>query len=714
MFHRGILLLALPLATISALENVSTRLPGIENHWVGNTYGSREEHIQNFVEAAIVDPDGSVWTSSFWDEGGAQFATYKDGRRVNRAFSRKIRSDSAHHPSRGTWVIRNFHGRAFIGNVSPPPVGANAPRIEGPGGGTITSVEDPTALAFLPDGRLMVADNGPDQNVKIFDVSTPTAPQRLATFGDSGGVFAGPRPGADGPKRFWGIRGLGADTSGRVCVAGTGLPMQVGGGTDIRCFSGLSASDTLVWQVQGQSFVNSADFDPDSAGTSIFLNAERFHMDWNKPAGRSARFVAATVDPFRYPRDPRLVQSLESVFVRRIQGRLYLFLTDMYTRYLAVVRFEPSSEIGIPCAYFPLTWNGLGDIWAGPEHPTWDSTKEENFRKRWIWVDGNGDGAPQSSEFETYLVGYPFVSSIDVTANGGIVFAGRQLTYFPPPTLDPAGVPQYKASAIKIWPVPFTENQSEVARIKYIEEEDAMLLASGSIASRGYTPNVMYRYDGWSDPATRKQTRYEIPYRDAGDGVPMQLDRNTDGLVLPWSMSADKDFVYVAYLDRGPHAKVRGEVTVLDARTGRVLGHVTPGPETNFYSGAIDLRHATNVAIGPKGERFLSVEEDGSGKVMIYRYCPEGQPCSPKPAPSRPAPVPVRATALGFAIPSPADGLWREARMTTLDGRLARTWNLEKGSWQSTAGLPRGTYVLSLGAGEDGPARLSTLFTVPR
>lgn len=713
MIHRVFFLSVLPLALASALDPVYSRMPGLENHWVGNTFGSREEHIQNFVEAAVVDPDGSVWTTSFWDEGGAQFATYKNGRRINRAFTRKIRSDSVFHPSRGSWTIRNFHGRAFAGKVDPPPVGPTAPRIEGPGGASLASVVDPTALGFLPDGRLMVADNGPDQNVKIFDVTVPSAAKLLSTFGDSGGVFAGPRPGADGPKRFWGIRGVGADSAGRPCVIGTGLPMQVGGGTDIRCFSGLGPSDTLLWKVQGQSFVNSADFDPDSAGASVYLNAERFHVDWSQPASRSSRFVAATIDPFRYPRDPRLVQSLESVFMRRVGGRRYLYLVDMYSRYLAVVRFEASSEIGIPCAFLPLSWNGLGDNWAGPEHPRWDSTAEENFRKRWIWVDANADGAPQSSEFETYLVGYPFVSSIDITPRGGILLAGRQLTYFPPPTIDPSGVPRFKVSDIRIWSVPFTENSSEVARLKYLEDDDVMLLASGSTASRGYTPNLMFRYDSWSDPAKRRTTRYEIPYKDAGDGVPMQLDQNTAGLVLPWSFTADRDFVYIAYLDRGPHAKVRGEISILDARTGRPMGHLTPGPETNYHSGAIDLRHAINVATGPKGERYVSVEEDGAGKVMLYRFCPEGQPCSPAAkAPARRIPIVLGSSS--FQVASNSVEPWAQARLSSLDGRTLRSWVLRPGSSQSTLGIPRGTYMLTLTTEGPDPFAVSSLLVVSR
>ena len=50
--------------------------------WVGNTFGSREEdkHVSNAISAMWFAPDGTCYTSSYWDEGGRPVTSYRDGR----------------------------------------------------------------------------------------------------------------------------------------------------------------------------------------------------------------------------------------------------------------------------------------------------------------------------------------------------------------------------------------------------------------------------------------------------------------------------------------------------------------------------------------------------------------------------------------------------------------------------------------------------------
>ena len=73
---------------------------------------------------------------------------------------------------------------------------------------------DPVALCLDKGGRIWVADGGEDQNVKVF------APDGTLsrTFGEKGGVFAGPVPGRVGLLRFCGITGVGLDAAGNVYV----------------------------------------------------------------------------------------------------------------------------------------------------------------------------------------------------------------------------------------------------------------------------------------------------------------------------------------------------------------------------------------------------------------------------------------------------------------------------------------------------------------
>jgi hypothetical protein len=181
-------------------------------------------------------------------------------------------------------------------------------------------------------------------------------------------------------------------------VGNTGIPEQTMGGTDIRAFS--PTDSTLLWQVQGLAFVNTADADPASDGKDVYLNAKHFRMDFNQPPGKSWSLKAVTLDPFRFPNDPRLTIPMESVWERRISGKRFQYLTNMPGGFLYVARFTDSSEIGIPTAFFCLA-DDRQSGWGSDSAPQW-TRNETNKRLRWYWVDRNGDGEAQKAEFGTW------------------------------------------------------------------------------------------------------------------------------------------------------------------------------------------------------------------------------------------------------------------------------------------------------------------------
>ena len=80
----------------------------------------------------------------------------------------------------------------------------------------IASVGKPTAVALDNQGRLIVCDDGPDQQVKFFDASPE--PKQVATFGDRGGLLAG-KPGLVSPHKPFALRGAGTDKDGNLYVA---------------------------------------------------------------------------------------------------------------------------------------------------------------------------------------------------------------------------------------------------------------------------------------------------------------------------------------------------------------------------------------------------------------------------------------------------------------------------------------------------------------
>lgn len=619
--------------------------------------------------------------------------------------NRTIRSDSLVTKNGTTWIVRNFYGRAFLGKTGPGPTGMAGAMIVSSKGDTIFSdsalaaakygksisnpkelpwIVDPTAMAETNDGRLLVASNGPDQNVRVIKVPLGGPPRfdTILSLGVKGGVFAGPVPGRAGDRRFWGIRGLGTDSVGRIYVGNTGMPMQVGGGTDIRCFNRLDSAtptglDTakLVWKVQGLAFVNTADFDPDSNGTSVYKNAERFHMDWTQPPGRSWSLAAVTIDPFKYPNDPRLNQSLEEVWVRRIGGKLFLFLGDMTGSGIHVIRFEPGSEIGIPVARFGMTDPSLNDPWAKGIAPTWDPKVGENWKLRWMWVDRNGDGHYQADEFSTFKVDCP-PSGTSISDFGDILFGCGDVSTIPSNGLDANGIPAWDAAKITkvpasdLFPVDTTFPpdvrlgagylmNGRQYRMHYIARSDAMLITSGRKATFF---DAVARWDDWSKPSRKLSWVAPIDCKWPSDGKDVSLDVNSWDAISPVSITADTQYLYVNYLDKGPDTVVvnmiqdptqliwgtsrtalRGEITVWDMkhltqhydsttkkswpRPTRV-GAIIPDSGVGHRAGATDVWYSLNVMVRSDGARLISAEEDGWGKVFIHRWCPEGEACA--------------------------------------------------------------------------------------
>lgn len=160
----------------------------------------------------------------------------------------------------------------------------------------------PSALYFdAATQRLMVGDEGPDMNIKIYDVSR--TPALVGTFGVRGGYLdsASGIKGQVGDKRFTRVAGLGKDAAGNLYVLNNpwGGTWDLGrdGATDIHAYS---PSGTLQWKLQSVNFEGIAAPDPGTDGAF-------FYSGTNVYAGTAGgTFVANTVDPIDYPTDPRI------------------------------------------------------------------------------------------------------------------------------------------------------------------------------------------------------------------------------------------------------------------------------------------------------------------------------------------------------------------------------------------------------------------------
>lgn len=570
--------------------------------WVGNTFGGGKNWVQNYMLGLQVDPDGTCYTTSIWDEGHREYGIYKDGQVIGNK-DVKVNSRRCLDKQGKTWQIENFWGRFFDSdNIAPEPV--NKPVVKCEDGRVITDVIDPTALCIDNQGRLMVAENGPDQNLRIYEISS--APKFLRTFGTKGGIFSGTK-GEVAPLKLYGIRGIGVDAKDNIYIANNGFHYH--GGSDLRAFS---PNGQLRWNLLGLCFVNSGDFDPASDGKILYLNAEKITLDYTKPAGQQWTYRASTLNPFKYPDDPRLSMPLETCWIRRIEGKQFMFLTDMYAQFLAVYRFD--GEIAAPCAFFSIAWDGQWDKfkWMIDRRPKY---KAEGG-KRWMWVDRNGDGAVQSEECEIYNLGYPYVKGLDVDANGDVWVGARAITRFKNAGIDANGCLNYSVKNSEQTPCP-QDGFWDVTRMKYLPENDVMFLAGG-----GEFPqfNTLVRYDHWSAPDRKLTYSIKLPYE--------KNDKIWENHIVPAGFTVVGDYLFVALVGKGPHESQRkggnrGEILVFEVKTGKEVTFMYPGANVFFESGAVDIPYPISGTLRSNGQYVILNEDDWKAKVIMYSFTPK-------------------------------------------------------------------------------------------
>lgn len=709
-------MLALFAALLCTVHGQSVPKLNKTTYWLANTSGKPTDHIQNFIEHMSVVyvkstqyPRPLVLTKSFWDEGHAPNGAYHNGKRVEVNWWLDSTNSRLARRGKDSCSIVNFYGRGFLYKLAPAPTtGDSVPHVACNDGSTIRSVVDPTAVAFDMSGNLLVADNGPDQDIKIFSRSAGTW-TLMRTFGTRYGVFGGPVPGATGPRRFWGIRGVGVDSAGNVYVGNTGIPMQTMGGTDIRVFSGKDSS--LLWQVQGLAFVNSADAEPGTDGKSIHLNAKRFTMDWTQPPEKAWKHVGVSLDPFRFPDDIRLQAPLETAWIRVIGGKKFLFGATMRSDFVAVFRILPNEEIAAPCAVF-AAGSQKPSAWMDSIRPVVDASTPAS--RRMAWIDANGDGKVQKSEFTTFDVAYPYIKAIDVADDGTIRFGGRiALTAIRCLGVNPNGVPNWNLTGIAKEPIPFTEGNGDALRIRYLKAQDMMFIAG----TTSKYPNFMYVYRNWSDSTKRTSSRIAIPYLDSGANVTPRLDINTYDMALPAGFTADPEYAYAIYIDRGPSAickdllgmngpkgdtmKCRGEIAVLEVATGKYIGYFAPDSSAGYYAGATDMYHPISVTVRNDGERIVLAEEDGTGKILAYRWCPPGKTCGTPTTTSTPPKERIRwkTSGSGLVVDGLAPGAVATLRLRAIDGRILASASSASGSIQlSERPATGGVFLLELDA----------------
>jgi hypothetical protein len=506
-------------------------------------------------------------------------------------------------PGGTIWMIRpsDANGPARVDRFTPD----LKPR---PGGIELPGDVEPTALALDHQGqRLFLADAGKAQNIRIYEDLEGT-PRLARTFGVEGGVLAGPVPGAVGPGRLNQPSALGLDAAGNLHVASDG---QTGGGGNVLESYDAKLDGSVRWRLEGVTFVDLADTDPGSE-QDVFTKEERFRVEGEIDADRpAARYIAYTVDRFRFPDDPRLRIWSAGAWVRRIDGERFLFVNDMNGEHLQIYRFGAGSEVAVPCGL--IAKRRVRPEKGGP----WPPHQPE--KGAWIWCDRDGDGQFDADEYTA--IGTPGADLpasqgwwVDANADIWLATEKKGIVLFARDRGQKSGpVPAWDASP-RVFPAP--GGFREIKRLRYDPATDTMFLGGTTEehANQHWKPMgpVIARFDGWMK-GPRKAWEIVAPYAKGSRGhescEPMGFDIAGDFVFVPYT-GASREIGFAT-----------GHVEVFRRDDGQSVGWMEPS-EAVGEVGLQDIRECLNARLLADGSYRIFVEDDYKSKVLMYHWRP--------------------------------------------------------------------------------------------
>jgi hypothetical protein len=464
----------------------------------------------------------------------------------------------------------------------------------------------PTDIAIAPSGQLFISDNGPNQQLYIYNKTASGQTQAAGSFGTVHGVFH--NGGATQVGEFNGITGFGFDQAGNLYVGQNNEgPRQlnsasVGSGAVLQAFTGVSRA--LKWELDGLLFVDGATFDPASENT-IYTGSKIFTMNWANAIGHQWTYSAFTVNRFTFPGDPelhlgRMVRG-EPMLRRLNGGEPYLYALDPYSSELYIYRFDAAQgDNAIPSGMF-------AELPIAGGYPAGQPAVGE-----WMWRDTNGNGSIDAGEITSNpsvlsTIGDSFIW-VDSLGNVwfGTPFSGiREL---PLQGFDSLGNPIYTYTSAKTYPMPAAFNR--LGRVLYVPETDTMYV-TGFTAQNPWNSSLwkeagptLARYDNWS---TGNPTQRYV--------VPLQWSPQSNPPVTTVGVATAGNYVFVAQL-------YTQRIDVYDATTGQDVGYMTPGASVGNTSGDVDVKLGISATLRSNGEYDVLVEDDARAKILVYQWTP--------------------------------------------------------------------------------------------
>jgi hypothetical protein len=462
--------------------------------------------------------------------------------------------------------------------------------------GTLQTASITFDPAIIPTGfcidkvndRILVANNGADQNVLIY-TNIFTSPKLSSTFGTTGGINSG-ITGLVAPLKFSEPKGVGIDSAGNIFIGNNGVTQ--GGGR----LEKYSAAGVLQWRLNGLIFTDNGDLNP-ADETEFYTKEFKFHLNLaNTNPGSEWSVTAMTLNKVKYPEDARISTSPShefwtTAYSRHISGKKLLYVSDMYGGSLAIYRFNAATdgETAIPSGIFEFDTSEV------------------------IWRDANGDGLRGAGEDDAKSIDNDYSTHIFPDRQGGVWKANRdipngRIRYFPLLGFDVHGNPRYSyATSLTYTPAELYD----VKRLEYDAANDVLYATGRSInavaddwAAAG---DRLVRYNNFTNNLTRSTAwSISLPYTTVSSPA-------NDTNVKAFCEAGDYLFL-IAYRE--------GRIYVHRKSDGTKVGELLPTAATANYSAWADINGAVRATRRANGEYLIFAEENGNGKIMMYRWTP--------------------------------------------------------------------------------------------
>lgn len=447
--------------------------------------------------------------------------------------------------------------------------------------------------------RILVANSGKDCNVLIY-TNIYSKPTLSSTFGQTGGIFAATgkyKRGQVGPGRLEGPTGVGIDANGNIYISN----MFVGStGATLHAYN--EATGKQLWKQEGLVFTATADFDQ-TMRNRVYCPERIYDIDYSKSQCRLDTLVATTVDPFNFPHDLRLEPNPPSpiktgVFKRKIHGKDYHFVGNMYSTALAGYRYDPANWGYIAVPFMKILADGVS-----------------------FWYDSNADGQPADDETTwTARNGDTFSQYVDTKGNiwmADRTMRGSQKARFRLwevlPEDNAHGYIQWGKEQVFDLPSYITD----CSRVLYDPDADELIIGCYTTQRPWNNPSLwgqvgttilvydkaMEKIHSGTDPELWvAKLQIDIPFDSkSGDNV-------QDAKCLMFT----QNYIYT-------HIQQGGRICLYNRHNGEYLGDVSPTAVVEYKNGWTDFTYAMNARENEDGSIEILAEENAFAKVVHYR-----------------------------------------------------------------------------------------------